>query len=1026
MKYLIFILIPFISVTGFAQKRLTGAVLTEDNQVLAGAMVRDSISGNVAYSNSFGRFSIEVGTLPGFLAITHAGFDKTIVPYRDTSGILARLQKTTNNRLDEVVVVAYGTTTRRFNVGSVSGITAGDIASQPVSNLLAALQGRVPGLTVTANSGLPGSSFQLQIRGQNTLKTTPSANVLLPIDNPLFIIDGVPFAPQNGNINQFSSIASPGLNATLNNNYGGMSPFNSIDPNTIESIEVLRDADATSIYGSRGSNGVILITTKKGNPGRTSFQVNAYSGISRVGHTLPMMNTQQYLRMREEAFANDGVAPNTTIYDPGYAPDLLLFDTTRYTDWKKYFLGNSAHFTDITTSLSGGDQRTQFLLHGGFHKEGYVYPGDFGDSRASFGSNLNHTSANRKFNVLFSVDYSYEKNRSSGAPSLLSAYTLEPDYPLLLDNNGNLVWEYNGVPLDGAYAGVNPLAYLKQPYSLENYSLNGHLQASYNLLAGLTVRSSFGYSQYNSREYAGNPASAQNPANTPVATASFGNNDYYSWIMEPQLEYKRNIWKGRLNVLVGGTVQQVDNKSKQLFGSGYTNDALIYAVSTAPTVTATDNYSLYKYMGVFGRVNYILLDKYIFNFTGRRDGSSRFGPGKQFGNFGSAALGWIFSQTNFIKNHLPAISFGKLRASIGTTGSDAIANYQYVQRWAASGTNYQGTLGFTPANLYNPDLHWALTAKKEIGVDLGFWKDRISLSAAWYSNTSSNQLVTYKLPYQTGFSSVLENWNAKIQNKGFELQLDVKILQSKNISWTSSLNLTIPKNKLLRFDGLSQSSYSTTYILGKSVNSVLGFRYIGVNDTTGLFQFRGADGNPTYTPLLPSGGNMNDYAYLGTLDPKYYGGMLHTFSYKNVSFSILLEFKKQMGVNYLSQIYASPLPGWEGNLPQTLESRWRTEGQHSDFQKLTSQYGEAATIARNAFIYSSGVYSDASYIRLKTVSLSYSLPSRWLSKGNNWKVFINAQNLLTITGYKGNDPETQSFYGMPPLRTIVFGAQLNF
>ncbi|BAU51901.1 SusC/RagA family TonB-linked outer membrane protein [Mucilaginibacter gotjawali] len=1024
MKILYIILFIISPLTAFCQT-VTGNVQDQEGKPLAGITVSVKDTKIATATNEKGQFRLVVEDPAAVIRFTSENMETHEIRLAGQKALTVVLKQKTNS-LDEVHIIAYGTSTQRNTVGSITKVSGADISAQPVTNPLAGLEGRVPGMVVSSTSGIPGASFTLQIRGQNAVNPSLSGNIVAPLSQPLFIIDGVPYAPQNGNINQFPSLASPGSNNVYNNKYGGISPFDGINPSDIESVEVLRDADATAIYGSRGGNGVIIITTKKGQAGKTQFNLNIVDGESVVGHTMPMMNTSQYLAMRKQAFANDGLTPNNIQYDQAYAPDLTLFDTTRNTDWKKYFFGNTAHNLNVNSSLSGGTANTQFRLGAGFNRDTYIFPGDYADSRASFSANVHHISDNKRLTVDFTATYSYEKNNSSGNPNLLLAYTLEPDYPSLLDSKGNLVWNYNGVPLDGAPGGWNALSYLKELYTIQNTSLNSNLLIGYKIIDGLTFRTSLGYSTYNSQEYYGDPVAAQNPEYSPVASTRFGNNNFMTWILEPQLEYKRTFKKASFNLLIGGTIQKNTNYQTETDGSGYVNDVLIQSISGSPVQYATDSYSEYKYIAAFGRFNFKWDGKYIVDITGNRDGSSRFGPNKQFGNFGSVGGAWLFNEENFFKNKFSFITYGKLRVSYGITGSDQIANYQFLSRWNPTTYNYGGNIGYTPQNLYNPDFSWATTRKLEFGLELGFVQDRILLNSTWYRNRSGNQLVTYNLPAQTGFSSVLENENAVVQNTGFEFTLQSTILKTKALTWTSAFNITFPKNKLLSFPGLAESSYSTTYRIGQPISIVNVYRYAGVNPGTGYFQFYNASGQITEDPVQRGGGSLNDQNYAVNLDPKFYGGWQNSFSYKQFQLNIFLEYRKQTGVNYLQSVY-SYLPGNEFNQPVALLNAWSKPGQVTNFEMLSSQYSQAANEA-NYFLQSSGIYSDASYLRLKTLSFSYSLPQPVVKKLNlqNIRFYVSAQNLFTITNYKGNDPETQNFYGVPPLKTIVCGLQLTF
>ncbi|MBS1666783.1 MAG: SusC/RagA family TonB-linked outer membrane protein [Bacteroidetes bacterium] len=1017
---IIFIFVPLWSLC----QTIRGTVNNKNHEPLAGISITVKGKQISTSTNEKGNFQIKVPGLQSVLVFTGTNVERMEIALAGRQSINIDLE-TKVSALDEVQVIAYGRNTARYNVGSITKVAAEDIAKQAVANPLAALQGMVPGLVVTPTNGMPGSSFKVQIRGQNTL--SPNLNALAAIDNPLYIIDGVPFSPQNVNVNQFPSMISPGKGNYYNTPYAGISPFNSIDPANIESIEVLRDADATAIYGSKAGNGVILITTKKGSNGRTSFQLNMQEGISKMGKSMPMMNTQQYLQMRREAFANDGLTPNLTPGSLGYAPDLLLFDTTRYTDWRNRFLGNTAHNSNITGALSGGNNSTQFRIGAGFMRNGYIFPGGYAEKRLNFSVNLHHQSNDKKFTIDFSTLYAYSKNNCSSSESALTAFVLEPDYPELLDKNGNLVWEYKGVLLNGSSSTFNPIAYLKQKYHIENTAMNNNLVLGYQVLPNLSFKTSMGYSSFLANEYSAYPKAAQSPDYNTNTSARFGNNDLINWVVEPQLDYNLLKPKYRLDLLLGGTLQKNSNKRNEQNGYGYINDDLLGSVSGAARKDASDSYSEYKYIAFFGRANFIWGKKYILNINLRRDGSSRFGPNNRFGNFGSVGAGWIFTNEAFVKNQLGVLSYGKIRGSYGTTGSDAVADYQFLSRFAPTDYPYDGQIGYFPQNLYNPDFSWASTKKMELGLELGFLNDNLLLNAAWFRNRSGNQLVTFRLPYQTGFNNIIKNWDALVENRGIELSLNAKLLRSKDFSWDAAFNVSFPKNRLLKFPGIELSSYATAYVVGQSLSTQNKFRYASVNDSTGLFQFYGADGKLTYTPKNVSGGKLNDLSNIGNLDPKYFGGFQNSLRYKGFRLDLYFEGRKQMGLNYLAQVY-SFVPGNRYNVPATFEDRWKKPGDHAGFIKTTTLYNNVAQNANQFFQQSSGVYGDASYIRLKTVSLSFEIPKNILDKFKvaTIKLYATAFNVLTITGYRGNDPETQNFYGVPPLKTYTLGIQCEF
>lgn len=970
-----------------------GRVIDGQGQPVAGATVIEKGTSNGAITDEKGGFVLHASNENDSLVITSIGYERQAFKPSGSRGVTVTLNKS-SNELDQTVIRAYGTTTRRLNTGDISTVTAKEIAQQPVSNPLAALEGRVPGLVVTQSSGVPGSAFKVQIMGQNSIAQG---------SEPLFVIDGIPYGPNNDFTNQLSS-------AAVANDRSGLSPFSSINPSDIESVEILKDADATAIYGSRGANGVVLITTKRGRPGKARFTVNIYSGMGKVSRTMNIMNTAQYLNMRREAFKNDNVIPNES-----NAPDLLSWDTTRYTDLQKILIGGTAASTNAQATLSGGNSNTQFLISGGYNRQTTVFPGNMADHRSSLHFNLNHQSDNKKFSLDLSAGYASEKNDIT-TKDLTTYTTLPPDLPPLYDSVGKLNWEEGGQPFD------NPLAYLAERYVARTDNTLGNLRLSYNLIQGLKVKVNMGYNTYHLNEVSLVPTSALNPFySSGNSFSSFGDNDYKSWSIEPQAEYVKDVGKGKLDILIGGSWQQIINKNALTNASGFANDALIQSITAASSITASSGSSEYRYEAVFGRINYNWQGKYLINLSGRRDGSSRFGPARQFATFGAIGAGWIFIDENSKRPLLPFMSFGKLRVSYGSTGNDQISDYAYLNDWKPGSHAYDGVSTLYPATLFNPDYGWEINRKFETALDLAAFNDRLSLTTTYFRNRCGNQLVSYTLPAQTGFPSILENFPALVQNTGWEFSLTSKNMNGRSFSWTTSINLTIPHNKLVSFPGLENTSYSYL-VVGQSLSVLSGFHYLGVDPQSGIYEFEDAKGKPTTTPSRTDDRKKN----LGNLDPKFYGGLGNHLQYKSWGLDLFFVFRKQVGRNYL---YNSVFPaGTMQNQPALLVNRWQNPGDVAKAEMYTTTYGSAAYSSyANNLATSDAVYTDAAFIRLKNVSLSYTLPEKWMHHHGiqSCNLYLHGQNLLLITNYKGSDPETQSFYSLPPLRTIVFGIQIT-
>ena len=1011
----------------FDEIDVRGHVVDKDGNPLAGATISWPEVKGVMTTDSNGDFFMRGVDEKTVFVISYVGYlPKKIKVKPDLGTIKLELL---DSKLDEVQVIAYGTNTRRFSVGSAVTVTAQDIEQQPVTNVLLALEGRVPGLTVTPNGGAPGASAKIQIRGQNSLNSNINSQYRA-YDQPLFIIDGVPFAPQNNKINisqRFGSDPASSINSSTATAADGMSPFNTINPSDIESITVLKDADATSIYGSQGSNGVILITTKKGKAGQTTLDAHVDRSVNFVARPIQMLNTQQYLDMRHEAIKNDEIPADQVTSD--LFPDLTVYDQNKYTNWYKQFFGGTASTTNGYATLKGGSDHTTFIVTGGYTHSKYNFPGDFADTRYSLHSSVHHSAFNDRLTFDFGTDYSYDKNNSSGQPNAANAFISPPNLPDLLDASGNLVWNYKGSWL----SQLQQYAYLKQTSDLQSHSVNTVLNVGYKITKGLRFSTNLGYSRFDVDEIDQLPTSAQSPQYRNVATATFGTSIFQTISIEPQLDYHLNIGKGVFNALLGGSYKKNLYDNTVLTGIGYSSDALLGSINGANEVTALDQSTIYKYAAAFGRLNYMYDQKYIVSLTGRRDGSSNFGTNRQFGNFGSAGLGWIFSEEKFFKNAIPFIGYAKLSASYGTSGGDGIAPYQYQSFYQPNTqvNTFQGVRPYNPVNLYNPDYNWSVKKTLNLGLDVGLLDNRILLNGTWYQSRSDNQLTNYALPSQTGFSSVLQNFNATVQNRGLEFTLTSTNIKSTDFSWTTNFNIAFNRNKLLAFPGLESSPYALYYSIGKSTSTVIGYRYKDVNPTTGLFEFYKANGEVTSSPVYGVASQGGDMVPVADLQPKFTGGFGNTFRYKNFSLTAFFQFVKQTSANYLSAIYsAQSMPGGMVNIPVAALNHWRNPGDISDLERLsTALYTYDAQDAAYSFTQSSGAYSDASYIRLKTLSLDYRVPDKYLGKCGvkNLRVYINAQNLLTITGYQVGDPQSAgSLYSFPLQRTVAGGLSFNF
>ncbi len=485
-----------------------------------------------------------------------------------------------------------------------------------------------------------------------------------------------------------ANLSGGATGAHFNNPYAGSSPLNDINPQDIESISVLKDADATAIYGSRGANGVIIITTKRGKPGKQNLNVTVNTGPTEAARNVQMMNIRQYLQMRHEALTNDGETPSISPTSGQNDYDLLLFDTTKNTNWYKRLLGNTAQRTDAHISLSGGASTVTYLLGAGYTRTGFNYPGDFDDQRYTLDSKLGIRSNNGRLTLDLGSMFNYDNNQNSTGVSSFGLINTPPDMPSFIDPSGRLLWSYQGIPLyllTNAGIGGNLYAGLRQPYQQQTYLWNESLHWGYSILRGLSLGGTLGYSRVQTSRYDAVPIASQNPANGLLGTATFGTNIQEALDVEPQLTYTHQFGRLNLNATVGGSYQKNTSSNELITGSNYLNDALLNSLSGASTISGRYTNLVVKYVAGFGRLNLIWDKRYILNFTWNINGSSLFGPDHRYGNFGSAGAGWIFSETKWVKNALPWLSFGKLTADYGVTGSNSVPPYQYQPNWTPNG-----------------------------------------------------------------------------------------------------------------------------------------------------------------------------------------------------------------------------------------------------------------------------------------------------------------------------------------------------
>lgn len=979
-----------VSIHTKAQTRIISGTVTSSGKPLSGVVISQEGSDQVTRTRNNGTYTLQVSAENPILLFRHPDYAVEKFTLTNQKVVNISLEQKVKGIEEVILNAGYYKVKDKERTGSIAKVSAKDIGNQPVTNVLSAAQGRVAGVNIVQNSGIPGGGYDIQIRGKNSLRALGN--------NPLYVVDGVPVGGEMAS--QFSGAVLPA---------SSINPLNSINPSDIESIEILKDADATSIYGSRGANGVVLVTTKKGKSGKSSsldLNVGTSYSVSSVISNITMMKTEDYLRMRRLAYQNDGI-----IVYPANAYDINgVWDMARHTDWKKTLIGNTADAFTANFSLSGGNERTSFLVGYGHHLQSTVFSKDFRYKTDNLSANISHASEDKRFQLNVSSRFSLQKNNVLSEDITKQAFLMVPNAPSLYLSDGSLNWEHNTFN--------NPAGLYNSSYSYENKQFLTNMNVQYELLEHwfLKLNGGLNYQSFDERSLKPNtmynPSSYQGQSSASSQSYTSGQ-DRFSFILEPQLNWQMKKERHALDVLVGTTFQKETASLGSMIGIGFESNAFIENIGAARTKIITDQIKTeYRYAAFFGRVNYQYAGRYILNVTGRRDGSSRFGPSNKFANFGAVGAAWIFSQEPFLKNK-KWLSFGKLRTSYGTTGSDNIGDYGYLDTYDLSEYLYNNTAGLNPSRLYNPNYSWEKTTKLEAALELGFIKNRINLTAAWYRNRSSSQLVGYQLPSITGFPSVLANLDAVVENSGWELEFSAKPFSRGSFQWESSINISFPKNKLVSFPGLAGSTYANTYVIGQPITSVKVYQYEGIDPATGLYHFKDFNGDGKITA-------PDDRQTVENIGVRYFGGWNNTLRLKNWNLSFLFQFVKQRNWNYNNIM---PIPGTMNNQPQQVLDVWSQDNPGGTYMPYSSGSNGIKNQLHVFFMNSTAAVSDASFIRLKNLELGYQLPVKGTFK--SVKVYFQGQNLLTFTKYFGPDPEFRNIGYLPPLKTYSLGVLIS-
>jgi TonB-linked SusC/RagA family outer membrane protein len=1008
MKSLITVLALLLVSAGLNAQSIRGRVIDTSGEPITGAAITyENTKNGGTVSDIDGRFTIDGARAGKYIEVSSIGYTKQKVAV-GTGGkeILVTLAED-NTNLDEVVVLGYEKQGRRSLLGTVSSITPDILQNYSGQNVADVLQGRIAGLEIAKTSGLPGAAQSFTLRGKNSISIGDEG---LNITNePLIIIDGVPF------INQ--SISPLDIGAV-----GAIGPLATLSSDQIERIDVLKDADATSIYGSRGANGVIHITTKKNKEGRLRIDAQLSTGIVRVANfSNDLLNTEEYLDIRRKAFEADGLTPSAS-----NAYDILEWGDKYHTNWQKELAGGTGAVHNAALNISGGGGNTHYYVTADYYQTGNVFLALNDDKSERFNSKIlvNHLAWDGKLNITASLAFNTfdQKTRGGLSPGTIGwyLYNLPPNQPVY-NEDGSLYYYDN--------SSYNPVSYKYSDLTNKNISTLGNFQAEYKISKELSASVHFGYTHNTAQQLQTKKKEFYNPHADNTIFNEVQDADSYSdtYIVEPLINYRKDFGgNSSLLAFVGATYQSETNNYQTLILQNFPSELRFRDYGSATQRGAvTGNYDPQIRTSVFGRAAYNLHDKYLFSANLRRDGSSVLAPGNRFANFWSLAGGWIFSNETLVKDNVGFLDYGKIKFSYGTSGVDNITSGLYLNGYNSSTSTqlYGGSSGMYLSQLGNNNLTWEVTKKAELSLYLVLLKNRLQITTSLYRNQTDNLLTLIPLASQAGLSSYKGNLEgATLRSQGLEVELLSTNLQLKDFSWTSLLTLTVPdNNRVIKFDNLENSVYAESIKVGESINAKTLYHYTGIDPETGIPQVEDVnkDGSITYS-------TATDLQFFEDTDPDFYGGFQNSFRYKNLQLDVYLFFESRpFQEGYLSNQVA---PGLIGNYSRKYTTGyWTQPGDNSTLPRLTTYTSSGAGYE---YIYryclSDAVYEDASYISLKNVTLSYYLPQSWIKKAgaNSIRLFAKGENLKTFTSYSLWSPETKS--AIPPLQTITAGISVSF
>ncbi|QIL75660.1 SusC/RagA family TonB-linked outer membrane protein [Hymenobacter sp. HDW8] len=975
--------------TAWAQTRtVTGRVTDADGSGLPGVTVLERGTTNGVSTSADGAFSLTVQP-NAFLVVSSIGYNTQTISIGNQSEINVRLA-TNETVLNEAVVVGYGSQSKSEVTGSVTQLSSKDVENVPVVSFEQAIQGRTPGVTINQTSGKLGAGVQIRVRGASSVTAS---------NQPLYVIDGIPVTSQD-----------------VGTDVEPLNPLADLNPNDIESITILKDAASAAIYGSRASNGVVLVTTKSGRQGQTKVNVGYYVGTSETTRRQKFLNAAQYKELFTESLGNIGITEQEDL-EAVFADFGMDLNTDVDQNWSEEAF-RTGKVSQYDANVSGGDAKTRFYLSTTYNDQtGVIIGNRF--RRGSARINLDHSITEKvkvglNLSLTRSVNDRIPNDNAFTNPVQLNA--LPPLQPKIDPETGELnqrtLYTNNLVDI----SRVTNRAGTYRSFS------NAYL--SFNPIKNLTIRTEAGADFLNLNEDIYAPAGTSSGGNTGEGFSS--QTQVLNYTTNNTANYLLTLNEANtIEALAGFSFQRSDLKQTSAEGRGFPNDEFTRIASAAiKTGGSSSSRDEFSFVSFFGRVNYAYQGKYLLSGSVRRDGSSRFGANNQYGTFGAGSVGWVISEEGFLQDN-SIVNFLKLRASYGLTGNAEIGNF--LSRGLFTALPYADQAGIRPSTVVgNPDLSWESTAQTDIGLEFGFLDNRISGEIDVYQKNTDDLLLGRQLLYVNGYSTVTENVG-KLENRGLEISLNTRNFD-KEFKWNTNFNISFNRNEITELTAPIQSGQLASVREGEPIGVFWGRKYAGVDPANGDALYYAEDGSTTNditeSPLQ----------VVGNPNPDYTGGITNTFSFKGFDLSVLGQFVYGNDIYNSAGIYQSVNGDYFDN--QTIDQldRWQNPGDITDVPQ--ARFGDA-----NGTQASSRWVTKGSFLRVKNVTFGYTLPSSVAKLGflQTARLYVQAQNLATITNYDGYDPEVNTaafgqgnyvlgvdFYTPPLAKTFLVGINLGF